>query len=772
MNPKLQRALMLLQQSRLELAEQEIGQRLVEAPDDAMAHALLALCHSQAEKHREASAEAEEAVRLGPDIPFVFFAHSVVLTGRNKNQQAKQAIQQAIELDPYIPLYFSQLAQVELNLSQPQAALKAAEEGLALEPDNVDCTNIRALALRQLGRQAEASSVVGAALERAPNDATTHANMGWSLLQERKPEKAMEHFRESLRLEPNFEWARRGIVEAMKARYFVYRWILAWFLWMNRLQQKARWTVIIGAYVVYRVLLSISRNNPQLAPWITPILVLYGVFVVTTWLATPLFNLVLRTNKFGRLALSKQEIRTSNWVGLCVLGCLALLIPFFVTGSIEFAGSALACALIIPPLANTHSCQPGWPRATIILVTIALGAMAGCIIASSLLGLFLGGRTRELLLGVAGLLFVPFVISALLSQFLVSFLASVRPIKGTHTERWVWVIGGSLIAIGVIALVGLVAAALLVGSVDNINVFPEPIRTEAIAVSSEDWAPSEPLLQDMRTLEDAGFTTIGDYRLAGLDGIYLRLMQDEEKRQWAELVEGMQGKYVVSLSGAFDDGRAISVNNALEPPLTSLPNLVSIQEDGDVLQLKARLAQAADGEAFRTFSTAELLDFLVDLFHERTDQLLREGGPTADAIRAIAASHGNTVSDDRIALIQTLWRQQACGKLETYAIQRLRDEGQTESEIVVIHDLLGVKQLRELFRTHDLPPPQEALAEPSGDPEADRPPGGAAQWFAKYAEDHDLVTPIATWTEPLSIDIYSISSGSPAPSAEANPGPP
>ena len=149
-----------------------------------------------------------------------------------------------------------------------------------------------------------------------------------------------------------------------------------------------------------------------------------------------------------------------------------------------------------------------------------------------------------------------------------------------------------------------------------------------------------------------------------------------------------------------------------------------------------------------------------------------EGGPTADAIRAIAASHGNTVSDDRIALIQTVWRQQACGKLETYAIQRLRDEGQTESEIVVIHDLLGVKQLRELFRTHDLPPPQETLAEPSGDPETDRPPGGAAQWFAKYAEDHDRVTPIATWAEPLSIDIYSISSGSPAPSAEANPGPP
>ncbi|MDB5311521.1 MAG: tetratricopeptide repeat protein [Gemmataceae bacterium] len=46
---------------------------------------------------------------------------------------------------------------------------------------------------------------------------------GWALLHARQPAEALTHFREALRLDPTNEWARDGLIEALKARYWVYR---------------------------------------------------------------------------------------------------------------------------------------------------------------------------------------------------------------------------------------------------------------------------------------------------------------------------------------------------------------------------------------------------------------------------------------------------------------------------------------------------------------------------------------------------------------------
>lgn len=58
MHPHLQRALMLLEQSRCEMAEEELRASLSQHPDDAMAHAILAVCLAELEKFAEASQEA------------------------------------------------------------------------------------------------------------------------------------------------------------------------------------------------------------------------------------------------------------------------------------------------------------------------------------------------------------------------------------------------------------------------------------------------------------------------------------------------------------------------------------------------------------------------------------------------------------------------------------------------------------------------------------------------------------------------------------------
>ena len=66
----LARGLLLFQQSRYELAETELRQALAAEPDDAYAHAVLALCLIERKQPNEATDEARQAIHLAPDMPF------------------------------------------------------------------------------------------------------------------------------------------------------------------------------------------------------------------------------------------------------------------------------------------------------------------------------------------------------------------------------------------------------------------------------------------------------------------------------------------------------------------------------------------------------------------------------------------------------------------------------------------------------------------------------------------------------------------------------
>lgn len=467
MNPHILRARVLIEQSRFDMAEREIRGALIEDPNQAEAHALLAICLVNAKKYDDARSEAQLAIHLAPDDGFTHYVHSVVLSSLNQLRESKQAIEEAIGLNPYVTEYFAQLGQIELQLRNWKAAELAAGQGLELDPEHVLCTNLRAQALVKQGKNIEAQQSIRSALQRAPEDADSHANMGWSYLEQGQPEKAMEHFREALRLEPEMEWARRGIVEAMKARYIVYRWILNWFLWTAKLRERAQFGLVFGAYIGYTVLRRVAANNPTLAIFINPILFAYVVFAMMTWLSSPLFNLVLRTSKFGRLALSKEEVKTSTWVGVCVLLALVMLITYAVTGTSEYLLGGICFALIVPPISKVYDCDEGWPRNTLALISIGtLGA--GIIIATCmLLGAWIPGRPGRALVGSGAIFFFPLLIVSIATQFGINFLISAKPKRTESKGKLVWILG--LIGIGLlwIVMIGFTCLAVLVAIVDE-----------------------------------------------------------------------------------------------------------------------------------------------------------------------------------------------------------------------------------------------------------------------------------------------------------------
>ena len=428
MNPHLERAMLLYQQSRYELAETELRQSLAIEPDNAQAHSLLALCLAEREQFKEATEEAEQAVHLEPDSSFSYYALSRIWHERHYEEQALAAINEAIRLDPWDADYLALLAQIQMVERRWPAALEAAERGLQHDPEHVACTNLRAMALVKLGRKAEAGATIDSALRRNPENSLTHANQGWTLLEQGDPKKALEHFRESLRLNPENEWARQGIIEALKARNFIYALMLRYFLAMAKFRRRAQWGIIVGAYVGIQILGGIEQTNPQWSFLIRPIRIVYMAFVLMTWLSSPFFNLLLRFNRFGRLALSREQTIASNWLAFLLLLVLVSLGGCVVHGfNSPWVFGALVSGLLLLPVTSTFKCDEGWPRKVMAAFTIFTALVGLAVVILPFLADANSGDDQRHLAKTEGGALSLFLICSIGSTWLANILIMQRP---------------------------------------------------------------------------------------------------------------------------------------------------------------------------------------------------------------------------------------------------------------------------------------------------------------------------------------------------------
>jgi tetratricopeptide (TPR) repeat protein len=408
-------------------AEQAARQSLALDPGDPISHAVLALCLDGREKYKEATEEARQAVSLAPDFSYCHYVMARVLLSRNHLEQALAAINEALRLDADDADFHALQAAILGAKEKWTATLEAAERGLAQDSEHVECINMRAMALAHLGRKEEAHATTQTALARDPENAITHANHGWTLLRQGQTKQSLEHFREALRIEPGLEWAQHGIIEALKSRNFVYRIMLRYFFWMSTLSSKARWAVVIGIYVLSRIMRSAAKVNPAWQPLLLPLIVVLVVFVMMTWIAQPLFNLFLRVSKFGRLALSREQIVASNLVGACLGGVLAGVIGQLLVGGLGWLTCALACWFLIIPISGLFSCSPGWPRQVMVAYAVLLAA---CGASAVLINATAGPGDDFPPQGwkaIGFYLFVATLIGGVLAPWVANGLAMVRP---------------------------------------------------------------------------------------------------------------------------------------------------------------------------------------------------------------------------------------------------------------------------------------------------------------------------------------------------------
>lgn len=340
---QIERALLLIDQRRYADAEGELGQALANDPDNAWPHALLAVCLASRDAHAEASEHGRRALAIEPDSADIRRLVGRVELGRNDLEAAHRLFSEAIELDPYSSDSFAGRAAVHAQRKHWRAAMNDVDRALELDPDNLEAINLRALANRALGRREAGADDLAEALRIDPNDAASHANLGWAYLERRQLKPAETHFREALKLNPELEWARVGVLETIKSKLPVYRWVLGYFLWMAKLTGKAQFAIIFGLYVVNRFVQGLADAYPAWAPYLMPLVFVYMLFCVATWFLQPLGNATLLLHPFARMALNRREKTEALVVG----GLFATVLGLIVAGALLPSGLCIVLAALI-----------------------------------------------------------------------------------------------------------------------------------------------------------------------------------------------------------------------------------------------------------------------------------------------------------------------------------------------------------------------------------------------------------------------------------------
>jgi tetratricopeptide (TPR) repeat protein len=343
----LQRAELLRIQKRYKEAEQQIGVVLQNNPEDVDALVILGHCKLDTKQTDEAITILKQTLQYEAHNDYVFYLIAFAYYQNNHNLFALQFLDKALAIFPYNAGYFALKAHILLEEKDYQIALEAANNGLAVDAENVGCLNARSTALFRLNRKEEAYETINEALELDPEDYRTHANYGWHYLEKGKYKTATHHFREALRLNPNYAYAKQGYKAALKSRMPFYRWMLQYSLWISRQQRGVRIGLPLGLWLLVNLLNNV-KTNAFLTQLATVLLIFYVLFFVMTWLSSAFANLYLLFTKHGRYVLDNNERYSAIGVGITTAIAIALVIPGFMVNEGFFILAALVASFALP----------------------------------------------------------------------------------------------------------------------------------------------------------------------------------------------------------------------------------------------------------------------------------------------------------------------------------------------------------------------------------------------------------------------------------------
>ena len=349
------RGALLFEQGRYEEAIKAFKEILAQDPENPHALMYIGWSYLIRENYSEALEYCEMAYRINPQDELIAGNYAQALFRKNQRNEALEVLNEAIRAFPYSYFLFYLKAQVHFFKAEYQEAESAIMMALEIEPESTDLLNLYHQILIKLKKKTEANAVMDFVLRESPQDSYSHANVGWSHIQHQDSKKARESFLEALRLNPDNEYAKEGLKEAIRIENPFYRTIHKFFLWMDKMSSGRQTAIIFGLFLLYQVIVRIADNHPSLNIILQPLILLYIVFALSSWVARPFSNFFLQFNRIGKHILSRDERIGANLAGgsfvLAIFSLASLLfvdngwlVVTYVVGliaSITFSGAFL-----------------------------------------------------------------------------------------------------------------------------------------------------------------------------------------------------------------------------------------------------------------------------------------------------------------------------------------------------------------------------------------------------------------------------------------------
>lgn len=289
----LDHALRLMRGGHVDQAIDVLTRLLGEAPDDADAHAALALCLVSRHRLHAAKLEAAQALALEPDGVLAHLAMASVSIARREFPAAEAHLDAARAIAPEHPENYRIAATLYRNWGRNARALEEIGKAHALDPDDPGILAQYGWLMFLEGRREEARDFAERALQRDPEHVDALTLLGQCDLAAGHVEDARGHAVWALQNEPGDEGALT-LLAAIKARR---SWLLGlWWRfhsWLTAGSSHRAIALLVGMYLAYRatgVTLHVKQHDDA-AAWLS---YAWLAFCVYTWFAPAIFRRSLK----------------------------------------------------------------------------------------------------------------------------------------------------------------------------------------------------------------------------------------------------------------------------------------------------------------------------------------------------------------------------------------------------------------------------------------------------------------------------------------------
>ena len=408
MGKHLERAEILLELDKYDLAEKELRQEIVENPDSDLAHGSLARCLiNQRKLGADTLQIVEYALSLNPENDWLHYLLAVYWHMSGDFNRAQTAIGVSIELEPNSSLYFDTLARILYDQgndkfithrrrvlliilvcsrgvlwpigwavsatfksywlrSYLQPVFAPLEKSLSLDPEYLSAINLQTQLLIQTNRSHRALDSSFYALRIDPSDSIAHRLHAQTLLRLGKYTAARDHFQSALSIDPSSTESKDGLLEAVRSQYWIYPWI-----------SITNWRGILTLAIICAVAIALGIsmiwfNNEGIFALFTYLILTPAVCI--SFAAKPIFNLFLQLSSKNKLLItsssSVQSIIFGNYIASLVITIIssaylfgflviiyndksALSIVSCILGVV--AGTSISTATFLPALNRQNS---------------------------------------------------------------------------------------------------------------------------------------------------------------------------------------------------------------------------------------------------------------------------------------------------------------------------------------------------------------------------------------------------------------------------------